>query len=182
MKKAFTVLVFVILSITVLSAAFIPSVSFSEEIAYQKYNRIWTSPNSYFYSVESIASNPTICNEFDIMFSKNIGMTVGTSFGYQWSIRDANRFVSFPKNINGTINLGVAFKINNVRASLSAVLRSSFQTARNSWISQVGGEADVSYIFDNGLFLELGFRYLYCYENVTSGVTIGAGYQFGGAR
>ena len=47
---------------------------------------------------------------------------------------------------------------------------------------QIGGEADVSYIFDNGLFLELGFRYLYCYENVTSGVTIGAGYQSGGAR
>lgn len=182
MKKAFTVLVFVILSITVLSAAFVPRVSFYEEIAYQKYNRIWTSPNSYYYSVKSFASNPTISNDFDIMFSKNIGMTVGTSFGYQWSIRDANRFVSFPKNINGTINLGVAFKINNVRASLSAVLRSSFQTARNSWISQVGGESDVSYIFDNGLFLELGFRYLYCYENVTSGVTIGAGYQFGGAR
>ena len=57
MKKAFTVLVFVILSITVLSAAFVPRVSFYEEIAYQKYNRIWTSPNSYYYSVQLLEND-----------------------------------------------------------------------------------------------------------------------------
>ena len=182
MKKALIILFLIVFCFGAASASVFSRVSLSEEVAYLKYNRIWTSPVSYYYSVESVASNPTLANDLDIMFTKNIGMTIGSRLGYQWGISDKNRFVSFPKNINGTINLGASFKINNFRASLSAVLRSSFQTARNSWISQIGGEADLSYIFDNGMFLEFGFRYLHCYEDVTSGVIIGAGYQFGGAR
>ena len=110
------------------------------------------------------------------MFTKNVGLTLGTKVGYQWSIWDKNRFASFPKNINGSVNAGLSLLCNDFRFSLSAMLRSSFQTSRNAWVSQLGGDVSVSYTLNNGLFFELGFRYLYSYEVITSGVSLGIGY------
>lgn len=182
MKKTITTLFLIIFCFASLSASFVSRVSLSEEVAYQRYNRIWTSPTTHYYSVESIASNPTLCNDFDIMFTKNVGLTLGTKVGYQWSIWDGNRFVSFPKNINGTVNAGLSLVFNNIRFSLSAMLRSSFQTSRNAWVSQLGGDISLSYALNNGLFFELGFRYLYSYEMITSGVSLGIGYQVGGKK
>ncbi|MDD6839683.1 MAG: hypothetical protein PUD65_00035 [Spirochaetales bacterium] len=182
MKKTITTLFLIIFCFASLSASFVSRVSLSEEVAYQRYNRIWTSPTTHYYSVESIASNPTLCNDFDIMFTKNVGLTLGTKVGYQWSIWDGNRFVSFPKNINGTVNAGLSFVFNNIRFSLSAMLRSSFQTSRNAWVSQLGGDISLSYALNNGLFFELGCRYLYSYEMITSGVSLGIGYQVGGKK
>ena len=182
MKKIIIVLLIVILCSFALSASFVSRVSLSEEVAYQRYNRIWTSPNTYYYSVKSIANNPTLNNDLDFMFGNNIGITFGTKVGYQWGIWDENRFVSFPKNLNGSLNAGIVFVYNNFRTKLSAILRSSFQTSRNSWISQFGGEVDFSYALKNGLFFELGCRYLYSYEMITSGVSFGIGYQMGGNK
>lgn len=182
MKKVFIIHFLIILCLGAISASVINRVSISEEMTYQRYNKIWTSPTTSYYSVESLASNPILSNDFDIMFTTNIGITLGTRFGYQWSFYDRNRFVSFPKNINSAVNTGLAFSFSNVRLSLSALLRSSFQTSRNSWISQIGGEIEASYVFSNGICFGLGYRYLYCYEMITSGVYVGLGYQLGGKK
>ena len=182
MKKTIITLFLIFFCFASLYASFVSRVSLSEEVAFQRYNRIWTSPTTHYYSVESIASNPTLCNDFDIMFTENIGLTLGTKVGYQWSAWDGNRFASFPKNINGTVNAGFSFVFSNLRISLSAMLRSSFQTSRNAWISQLGGDVRASHVLNNGLFFELGFRYLYSYEMITSGVSLGIGYQVGGKR
>ena len=182
MKKALIILFLIVFCFGAASASVFSRVSLSEEVAFLKYNRIWTSPVSYYYSVESVASNPTLANDLDIMFTRNIGMTIGSRIGYQWSISDKNRFVSFPQNINISLNSGFAYYSNNFRISLSAILRPSFQTSRNSWISQLGGGLDVSYSFSNGIFLGLGYRYLYNYNMITSGAFISLGYQMGGRK
>ena len=62
------------------------------------------------------------------------------------------------------------------------MLRSSFQTARNNWISQLGGIIDLSYIFSNGLSINAAYKYLYNYNMVSSAVSIGLGYTVGGSK
>ena len=182
MKKALSLLILLIMVIAVVPAAVVPRVSLSEEVAFLKYNRIWTSPIDHYYSVESLASNMAIGNDIDVMFHKNIGITLGSSIGYQWSLKDKNRFATFPKNINGTLKAGITSYLDSFRISLFGALRSSFQTARNTWISQMGGGVDVSYVLSDGLFFSFDFKYLYSYEMITSGASVALGYQFGGNR
>ena len=182
MKRTLTVISFILFVSLILNASFMGRLSISEELSYQKYNKIWESPDIQYFSVESIASNPTISSSFDYIFGEVFGLTVGTEFGYQTSIEDRNRFVSFPKNINGTIGTGIVIKINSVRISIEALLRSSFQLTRNVWISQIGGKAGVSYVFPFGLSLDLNYKYLNSYRMITSAFTVGMGYQFGGIK
>lgn len=182
MKKAISLLVLLIVGICMISATMSPRTTFSQEFSYIRYNNTWVSPTLSKYTVESIAVNPTIRSELDIMFCKYIGVTVGLGGGYQIGIFDKNRFVTFPKNINGTLSTGIALRIDGFRLAISAALRSSFQTARNAWLSQVGGIADFSYIFDNGLLFQTSFNYFYSYEIKTCSLSFCVGYGFGGKK
>lgn len=157
-------------------------IHFSDELSYTVYNRIWVSPEEHYYSVESLIYNPSVCSDIDILVTKNIGLGFGFGFGYQSSIFDFNRFVTIPKSINGTINAGIVLKFEQVRLSISALLRSSLQIARSNWVSQIGGMVDLSYSFNNGLTLISSYKYLYNYNMLTSAVSLGLGYTFGGER
>lgn len=180
MKKTISLLVLVVVGISVVSATISPRTTFSQEVSYIQYNNTWISPNLSKFTVESLAANPTLRSELDILFCKNIGITMGFGVGYQISIFDKNRFVTFPKNFNCTLNSGLALKFGKLRIAISAALRSSFQTSRNSWLSQVGGITDFSYILENGLLFYTSFNYLYSYEMKTYAISFGIGYGFGG--
>ena len=180
MKRALIFILSVFFALSFLGAALSGRISISEEIAYQKYNKIWESPSEQYYSVESIASNPTLCCSFDYLFGNVFGITLESEFGYQFSVDDKNRFVTFPKNINGTIGTGVVIDISSVRFSLSALLRSSFQLSRNAWVSQAGGKIGFAYTFPCGMNLIMNYKYLVSYKMITSAFTFGLGYQFGG--
>lgn len=157
-------------------------IHFSDELSYTAYNRIWVSPEEHYYSVESLSNNPNICNDIDYLFTKNIGLGFGFGFGYQSSIFDFNRFVTIPKSINGTVNAGIVLKFKQVRLSVLALLRSSLHFSRNNCVSQLGGMVDLSYSFNNGLTLISSYKYLYNYNMITSAVSFGLGYTFGGKK
>ena len=65
MKKVFIIHFLIILCLEAISASVINRVSISEEMTYQRYNKIWTSPTTSDYSVESLASNPILSNDFE---------------------------------------------------------------------------------------------------------------------
>ena len=180
MKRALIFILSVFFASSFLGASLSGRISISEEIAYQKYNKIWESPSSQYFSVESIASNPTLGCSFDYLFGNTFGITVESEVGYQFSINDKNRFVTFPKNINGTIGTGVVIDFRSIRFSLSALLRSSFQLSRNAWVSQAGGKIGFAYTFPCGMNLIMNYKYLVSYKMITSAFTFGLGYQFGG--
>lgn len=182
MKRALLFILSVFFALSFLGASLSGRISISEEIAYQKYNKIWESPSSQYYSVESIASNPTLGCGFEYLFGNTFGITMESEFGYQFSIDDKNRFVTFPKNINGTIGTGIVIDFRSVSFSLSALLRSSFQLSRNAWVSQVGGKIGVAYTFPCGMNLNLYYKYFSSYEMITSAFAFGLGYQFGGKK
>lgn len=182
MKRVLAVIASIFFVLSTLNASLTGKVSISEELAYQKYNRIWESPNDQYFSVESIASNPGFSTNLDCMFGKYFGITVGTDFGFQKSIDDKNRFVTFPENINGTASSGIVVNFKELRITVEALLRSSFLLTRNTWISQVGGKAGVSYVIPCGLCFDLSYKYLSSYRMITSAVTLGVGYKFGGKK
>ena len=182
MKKALVFFLIVLFLPAIAFSAVDARIHFSEEISYSSYNRIWVSPEENYFSVESVINNPNITNELDLMFSKCFGVEFGIGFGYQSSIFDYNRFITIPKSVNGTVNGGFVLKLNNVRIALSAVLRSSFQMARNNWVSQIGGMADLSYCLNNGLTFIASYKYLYNYNMISSGVSFGVGYSVGGKK
>lgn len=179
MKRFLTIFTYIVFFVSILEASVTGRISISEEIAYQRYNRTWETPEYQYFSVESIALNPNFECNLDFLFRGIGGITVGTEFGYQTSIDDMNRFVTFPKNINGTVCSGFIINIKSLRISVEALLRSSFLLTRNSWISQIGGKAGFSYIFPCGLYLDMYFKFLNSYRMVTSSVAVGVGYQFG---
>ena len=182
MKK---ILVFIILILIVqmfLFSSIRARIMFSDEVSYSSYNKVWVSPKEQYFSVTSLINNPVVSNDFDFMFTKSIGLTAGFGVGYQSSIFDFNRFVTIPQSINGSINAGIVTEYSNIRLSLSVMLRSSFQTARNNWISQLGGIIDLSYIFSNGLSINAAYKYLYNYNMISSAVSIGLGYTVGGNK
>lgn len=182
MKRILILLASFIFVVSLLDASVTGRVSLSEEIAYQKYNKIWQTPEYQYFSVESVASNPNLVSNLDLMFGDYLGITMGTEFGYQTSIEDKNRFVTFPDNINGTICSGVLVNFKSLRITIEALLRSSFLLTRNSWISQVGCKTGISYLFPCGLFFDMNYKYISSYKMITSAVSIGLGYQFGGKK
>lgn len=182
MKRTLVFVSSILFFMSCLNASLTGRISVSEELAYQKYNKIWESPRNQYYSVESIASNPNISCNLDFVFGDVFGITSGTEFGYQKSIEDKNRFVTFPKNINGTVSSGLVIYFKSLRISAEALLRSSFQFTRNAWVSQVGGQAGVGYTFPCGICLDITYKYLSSYEMITSALSVGIGYQFGGKK
>lgn len=182
MKKTLLLLLLLLAASGLIFASINSRVSFSNEISKVSYNRIWTSPKEYYYSIESISLNPQVESNVDFLLGKNFGLSLLTEVGYKFSIYDGSRFATFPKMLNGTAGIGFVGVIKNNRVSLSAALRSSFQTSRNNWISQVGGILDCSYAFDNGMTIIGKIKYFYSYELVDYCVSFGLGYSFGGAK
>ena len=182
MKRTFVLFLSILICSSLAFASLSPRSSFSEEISIVQYNRTWVSPTKSIYTVESLTANPTVVNELDIMFTKNFGLSFGLGLGYEIPIYDNNRFVTVPKNFNGTLDSGIVLSFKNFRVALLAALRSSFETARNSWISQVGGIFDISYRLDNGLLFQSGVKYFYSYKVRTFALSFGIGYGFGGKK
>lgn len=181
MRKALVFLVILILPVVLFSSVR-GRVHFTDEISYSSYNRIWVSPQDNYFSVVSLVNNPIISNDIYFMVTKNFGIGVGVGFGYQKAFFDYNRFVTIPKSLNGNISAGVVFGLNNLRISVSSLLRASFLLARNSWISQLGLMAELSYCLNNGITFISSYKYLYNYNLVSSAFSLGLGYSFGGDR
>ena len=182
MKKILLIFMLMLAVSGCLYASVNARVAISNEISDVDYNRIWVSPTKYYYSVETITFNPMVESNFDIMLTKNFGFSLGTGFGYQFGFYDFNRFVTMPDSLNANVSIGLVGIFNGFRVSLSGAGRSLFQTARNSWVSQVGGILDLSYIFSNGISLIGKFTFLTSYKMRTMGLSFGVGYSFGGNR
>ena len=172
MKKILLIFMLMLAVSGCLYASVNARVAISNEVADVDYNRIWVSPTKYYYSVETITFNPMVESNFNIMLTKNFGFSLGTGFGYQLGFYDFNRFVTMPDSLNANV----------FRVSLAGAERSLFQTARNSWVSQVGGILDLSYIFSNGISLIGKFTFLTSYKMRTMSLSFGVGYSFGGNR
>ena len=181
MRKTVIILVLFFIPVLVFSSVNV-RMHFSDEIAYTSYNRIWVSPSEHYFSVNSILNNFSINTDMDVMITTSFGLGLGLGFGYQYSIFDYNRFVTVPKSINYSLIAGVVYDINQFRFALSAILRPSLQIDRSNWISQLGGMFDLTYCFDNKLNLIVSYKYLYNYNMVSSAVSLGLGYAFGGKR
>ena len=182
MKKTLVIVLLLLITPLLVFSSIKARINLSDEISYSFYNKIWVSPTEQYFSVKSVMNNPSISNDVDFMFTDNIGLTVGFGVGYQSSIYDFNRFVTIPKSINGSINAGVVTEFSRIKLALSAILRSSFQTSRNNWISQLGGMFDVSYQFGNGLSLNAAYKYLYNNNMLSSALSVGVGYTTGGNK
>lgn len=184
MKKTF-VLCVLFLSFSIISASALSNTkTIKEEIGYNNYNYMGRYSSSYNdFNDNTISSNTLLENRIRIMFDSGLGALFTGGLGYQKDVYCFNRFASIPSNLNAKAEIGIDYSpIQGINLALSGGIRTTYLLSKSNWISQIGGEFFIEYVFGFGLSLSISSSYWYNtnYRSFICG--IGIGYVFGGER